>query len=191
MKIRNRSIHVAALLILAFISYGCTRSTPATSDTAKSVAPVKEQQQKTTYAGSIVGKSNKARTISIKTGGEDGPTMMVKFDDKTQGVDFAEKGEAAIITWEQRGEDKFATMITPKLAKLPDGVTEIKVEEIHQLISNGTPMTLVDARPESRYDQAHLPGAISIPVPKLKKMQAAVLSDDKDKLLLFYCGGPT
>jgi 3-mercaptopyruvate sulfurtransferase SseA len=117
--------------------------------------------------------------------------MMVKFDDKTQGVDFAEKGEAAIITWEQRGEDKFATMVTPKLAKLPDGVTEIKVEEIHQLISNGTPMTLVDARPESRYDQAHLPGAISIPVPKLKKMQAAVLSDDKDKLLLFYCGGPT
>ncbi len=187
MKIQNRGKHIAALLLLAFISYGCA-STSTSNLSTKPAATAKEQ---TTYAGSIVGKSNKAKTISIKTGGEDGTAMMVKFDDNTKGVEFAEKGEAATIVWEQRGEDKFATVITPKLAKLPEGVTEIKVEEIHQLISNGMPMTLVDARPESRYDQAHLPEAISIPVPKLKKMQAAVLPDDKDKLLVFYCGGPT
>jgi hypothetical protein len=191
MKIRNRGKLISALLLLAFMTYGCTSSTTTAPSSTTNAAPAKEQRQQTTYAGSIVGKSNKARTISIKTGGENGTTMMVKFDDNTQGVEFAEKGEAAVIVWEQRGADKFATVVTPKLAKLPEGVTEIKVEEIQQLISNKTPLTLVDARPESRYDQAHLPGAISIPVPKLKKMQAAVLPDDKDKLLLFYCGGPT
>jgi rhodanese-related sulfurtransferase len=52
-------------------------------------------------------------------------------------------------------------------------------------------MTLVDARPESLYAQGHLPGAISISVPMLKKKQTEVLPQDKDKLLVFYCGGYT
>ena len=96
-----------------------------------------------------------------------------------------------MIAWEPRGDDNFAIEIKPKLAKLPEGVTEIKVEEIYALISNSTPMTLVDARPESRFAQAHLPDAVSVSVPKLKKMGAKALPADKNKLLVFYCGGPT
>ena len=179
-------------LMVAFLSYGCAQQTPQQPVAAK--PPVAQEQKKaqTVYKGKVVGKSNKAKTISITVGkGDAAKTVMVKFDDQTKGVEFAKKGEAAIINWEQRGDDQFATVIKPKLAKLPEGVTEIKTDEMYELLNSGTPLTLVDARPESRYSQAHIPGAISIPVAKLKKMKAEVLPDDKDKLLVFYCGGPT
>ena len=86
---------------------------------------------------------------------------------------------------------KFATTIKQKLAKLPEGVTEIGVDELHKLISQNTPFTLADARPKMRYDQAHLPGAINIPVPDLKEKKESILPKEKDKLLVFYCGGYT
>ena len=189
MRIDPKWKNVAAAVFLALLLAGCAQ-TPGKGPTATGSAPA--AQQDTTYTGSIVGKSNKAKTISISVGQEgQAQTMMVKFDDNTKGLNFAEQGEAAIITWEQRGDDKVAVEVKPKLAKLPAGVSEIKTDELFALVDSGTAMTLVDARPESRYAQAHLPGAISIPVPKLKKAGEQVLPKDKNQLLIFYCGGPT
>ncbi len=188
-KLNTRFAIVA--ISLAIFSYGCSTTTQ-TAQSVTTQTQIEQVQKQNVYKGSVVGKSNKAKAISIQVGkGDSAKTMLVKFDDQTQGIEFAKKGEAAIITWEQRGEDKFATVIKPKLAKLPPGVTEINVDEMHALIETNTEMTLVDARPTSRYDEAHLPGSISIPVAKLKKQQSAILPDDKDKLLIFYCGGPT
>ena len=182
----------AAVVMLSFLFYGCNKNVPKTTETAKPSAAATQQKSSNVYKGPIVGKSNKAKTISITVGkGAEAKTMMVRFDDSTVGIEHAKKGEAAIINWQQRGDDRFATVIKPKLAKLPEGVTEIKAEELHQMLADKLPLTLVDARPESRFDQAHLPGSLSIPVPKLKKMKAEVLPADKDKLLIFYCGGYT
>ena len=179
-------------VMITFLSYGCAKDASMEPTAAKPAAQQEQKKAQTVYKGKVVGKSNKAKTISIAVGkGAGAKTKMVKFDDQTQGLAFAKKGEAAIINWEQRGTDKFATVIKPKLAKLPEGVTEIKTDDLHGLMEAGTALTLVDARPESRYNQAHLPDAISIPVPKLKKMKGEVLPKDKDKLLVFYCGGPT
>ena len=176
-------------VFLAFLSSGCNQSATSTMTDAK---PAQVQEEKNTFKGPVAGRSNKAKTISITVGkGDKAKTMMVKFDDDTEGLEFAKKGEAAIIKWEQRGADKFATVIKPKLAKLPPGVTEIKVDELHKLLQDHVPLTLADARPELRYNQAHLPGAISIPVPLLKEQKAKVLPKDKNKLLIFYCGGYT
>ena len=59
------------------------------------------------------------------------------------------------------------------------------------MISAKTPVFLVDSRPPARFDQAHLPGAHSIPLPVLEKKQAELLPKEKDALLIFYCGGIT
>jgi hypothetical protein len=191
MQLTRDSKVLASALVLAFLLTGCATPPSETSQSTKSAAQATQQKQNV-YTGSVVGKSNKAKTISISVGPEgQAQTMMVKFDDNTKGLNFAEQGEAAIISWEQRGDDQFATEIKPKLAKLPEGVTEIKVDELYALMEKGTAMTLVDARPESRYAQAHLPDAISVSVPKLKKMGEKALPKEKDKLLIFYCGGPT
>lgn len=193
MKPKTRIALVMTAMVVALLSYGCNSMHTTTADQAKpAAAGVAAKTSGDVYKGPVVGKSNKAKTISIKLGkGNAAKTMMVRFDDNTKGLEYAKKGEAAIITWEMRGEERFATVIKPKLAKLPAGVTEIKVEEMHELLTSNSPLTLVDARPLSRYDQAHLPGSISIPVAKLKKLQAKAIPADKDKLLIFYCGGPT
>ena len=178
-------------IILAMITWGCAQNQTTGQDA--SMKPAASQTQgENVYKGKVVGKSNKAKTISIEVGqGKDAQTMMVRFDDKTKGIDYAAKGEAAIITWEMRGNDKYATVIKPKLAALPEGVTEIKSKELKELIDSGSALELIDSRPVARYDQAHLPGAISIPVDQMVNQGATLLPAEKDKLLVFYCGGPT
>lgn len=183
---------VLSASLVAFLINGCAKDQTQTTATAGKPAVVQTGETKHVYTGSVVGKSNKAKTISITVGkGADAKTMMVRFDDHTKGIENANKGEAAIIAWEERNGEQYATLIKPKLAKLPEGVSEIKAEELHDLLSTNTDLLLVDARPEMRYNQAHLPGAVSISVPKLMEKKAAVLPADKDKLLIFYCGGYT
>lgn len=182
---------VPLCLMVALVNFGYAAdhepkqtTTPQTQQAA--------QKEENVYTGEIVGQSEKAKSISIEVGkGDAAKTMMLKFDDQTKGVEHAVKGHAAIISFEVRGNDKYATEIKPKLAKLPEGVTEIKTEEMQELIKNRTDLLLVDSRPASRYGQSHLPGAVSIPVPLLEEKQAAALPEDKNTLLVFYCGGPT
>ena len=48
---------------------------------------------------------------------------------------------------------------------------------------------IVDSRPKrKKYDRGHISGAVSIPDSQFKKMTDQ-LSQDKEKLLIFYCGG--
>jgi hypothetical protein len=193
MKIRSFVSFIPVALMLALIMSGCAPQQGATT-AGQEAKPVAAQEKKDPFVlkGPVIGRSNKAKTISITVGqGDAAKTMMVRFDDDTEGLEYAKKGEAAIIRWEQRGEDKFATVIEPKLAKLPEGVTEIKTEELYKMLQDHVPMVLADARPAMRYNQGHLPGAVSIPVPMLKEQKEAVLPKDKDALIVFYCGGYT
>ncbi len=178
-------------LMFGLLLGGCAQDKTSTA-TAPAQPAVEQKKDPYVFTGPIVGRSNKAQTISITVGsGDAAKTMMVRFDDQTEGLDFAQKGEAAIIRWEQRGEDKFATEIKPKLAKLPEGISEIKTEELYKMLQDHVPMVLADARPAMRYNQGHLPGAVSIPVPMLKEQKEAVLPKDKNALIVFYCGGFT
>lgn len=192
MKKRYLTRTLPLLAALAILSFGCSKDLSTTATSTKPAAAMEQKKEGNVFKGPVIGRSNKAKTISITVGkGAQAKTMMVRFDDNTEGLEHAQKGEAAIIHWEQRGSEKFATVVKPKLAKLPDGVTEIQVDEMYSLLEAHVPLTLVDARPKLRFDQGHLPGAINIPVPKLKEMKAKALPADKDKLLIFYCGGYT
>jgi rhodanese-related sulfurtransferase len=154
----------------------------------------KAAQSANTFAGKVTGKSNKAKTISIEVGGKN---EFVKFDDKTVGVDHAVEGEASIIQFEMRGGDRFATDIKPKLVTLPEGVKEIKTDELAKLIAMGPDegnYVLIDSRPAPRYHEGHIPTAISVPETVLKDTDAAFLPGDaklNNTQLIFYCGGPT
>lgn len=186
------------LLLLSFVMAGCAEQKPTgtAASPAVSAASVKEAavaaKEVKNYKGIIGDVSNKAKTISIAVGPEGKTeTMMVLFDGKTKGTEFAKKGDSVTITYEMRDGQPFAVSIKPNLAKLPEGVTEIKTAELRGLVEKNADMTLYDARPEARYAQSHLPGAISLSVDRMAKDMAASLPKEKDKLLVFYCGGPT
>ena len=148
------------------------------------------------YTGKVAGVSQRAQTLSITVGakhdgGSKGKVMMLKFDADTKGMNVAAKGKPVKVAYEKRGNDLYATQVELKIAKLPAGITEIKTKELKQLLDDGKKLYLVDSRPAGRYNQGHLPGAHSIPLPVLKEKKAAVLPKDKSTMLVFYCGGIT
>lgn len=147
------------------------------------------------YQGKVNGFSKKAKTISLEVGAaEQAKTMMVKYDEQTKGIEYAKEGEGAIIEFEQRGTDRVATVIKPKLAKLPAGVTEMGVDDLAALVSQGAKKgnyLLIDSRPAGAFAAGTIPTAISIPVPKMTKEGATLLPADKESPLIFFCGGIT
>ncbi len=151
-------------------------------------------KQGNVYKGKVVGVSKKAKTISITVGsGKKAKTMMVKFNDDTKGIEHARKGHASIIKFKTVGTDKIATVIKPKMAKLPKGTVEMQPNELAALINKGNKGSyfLADARPGKRFAEGSIPTAVSIPVAKMKKEGAKLLPADKNKMVIFFCGGVT
>jgi rhodanese-related sulfurtransferase len=66
----------------------------------------------------------------------------------------------------------------------------VTLEEVARLfvLGKGT-FEIVDCRPLVRYNEGHIPGAISIPDSEFNEF-AGKLPREKDELLIFYCAGP-
>lgn len=155
----------------------------------------KELRQEGKSKGKVAGVSKKARTISLKS--KKG-TEVFRFDEKTEFVEASsiqafKKNETVEVTFRAEDGDRIATVIRKVLAKLPKGVEEIRPDELAALLASprGGEVVLIDARPARRYEMSHLPSAISIPLGKLKEQGEKVLPQDKDRMLVFYCGGYT
>jgi len=182
---------LSVLIVAVFFLSGCAQDSGKTASAVKPAASAKEKMAGPVYKGRVVGKSNKAKTISIQVGkGAKAQTIMVKFDDNTKGIEHATKGHGIIVSYEKQGKDVYAKAIKPKLAKMPKGVSGIKTAELEKLIDSGTDFVLIDSRPAHRYGTGHLPGAISIPVCEMQEL-LGLLPKNPDTPLVFYCGGPT
>jgi len=78
----------------------------------------------------------------------------------------------------------------PKWMSVKDNYAAVSVEWVKKQIDSGADMVLIDARPRrNKYDKGHIPTAVSMPTSQFDKMKADVLPADKNKLLVFYCGG--
>ncbi len=65
----------------------------------------------------------------------------------------------------------------------------VSAEWLKGQMDQGADMVLVDSRPKrTQYDNGHIPTAISIPDMQFDELQDR-LPADKEKLLVFYCGG--
>ncbi|WP_169737384.1 rhodanese-like domain-containing protein [Desulfobulbus elongatus] len=191
----NRTFfHLLPLCLMsALLVGGCAATKKAEEAQGLPARESVQESGQLVYEGEITSVSERAKSISIVVGkGDAAKVMMVKFDGKTKGMSSVAKGRAAKVFYEMRGDkDAYATEVQLKLAKLPEGITEIRTAELAQLIKDNAALMVYDSRPKARYDQAHLPGAISLPLPKLEERQAAALPKDKNTPLVFYCGGIT
>ena len=187
MKIKKLILGVPVLLCAALLVTSTPALTYAGADQAENAAT---RQAEPVAKGKVLGMSKKAKTITIKD--KKLGNVMLKFNDATEGLEFAKKGEAAIVKFKMVGDDKVATVVKPKLAKLPTGVSEIIPKDLAGLIDGKNDFVLIDSRPGKPYAQGHIPSAISMPVGSFKEAAATILpKDNKDKLLVFYCGGVT
>jgi hypothetical protein len=144
-------------------------------------------------AGDFNSLSNKANSITVKIEDE---MQLVKFTAETTVKNVPEiknlKSPIPVrVHYKRVGEDLVATQIVAK--------PEIKVpqeqlastEEMEKLVAMGPEkgnFTLIDSRPGIKYQEGHIPGAISIPFPKMAEMKGK-LPQDKNRLLIFYCEG--
>ncbi len=77
----------------------------------------------------------------------------------------------------------------PGWMAVPGNYASVSVEWVKAQIDKQADMMVVDSRPKrKKYDKGHIPGAVSIPTTQFDRMTAE-LPQEKDTLLVFYCGG--
>ena len=142
--------------------------------------------------GTVSGISWNAKTIQINTGAP----WLVKFGEDTK-LTGAEKWskiprekEIAITTTEKNGE-LYAASVSVKLPVRVSAEKLVTVDEMARLAAIGPEkgnFILIDSRPEAKYNEGHIPGAVSIFEAAFEKNLGKL---SKEKLLVFYCAGPT
>lgn len=73
-------------------------------------------------------------------------------------------------------------------ARSKDGYTIISTSELKTLLDSKAKITVVDARSPEEYQEAHIKGAISVPVDQWDKYDNR-LPADKSSKIVFYCNG--
>lgn len=151
------------------------------------------KKMKDTMAGNFKSRSNKAKTIQMKI---NSGMKLVKFSKDTtiKNVPSIKKLKGTIpirVHYKKVGTDLVATEIVAKPEMKVSKDQLMGTKELAKLVAKGPEKgnyTLVDSRPGNLYMTAHIPTAISIPFPKMKKLNAK-LPKDKNRLLIFYCEG--
>ncbi len=141
--------------------------------------------------GTLGGISQKAETFSINAGA----IWTVKFDDKTKLVGWAPpvgklpKEKELAVTYVDRAGEIYAESISVKQpAQIPaDKVASTDFVADH--VEKGDAL-IVDSRPAVRFYEGAIPGAINIFDADFDK-HIDKLPKDKNRMIIFYCAGPT
>jgi len=152
------------------------------------------EAQPNVLRGTFQSASGKALAIQMQIGPA---TWLVKFDEDTslegaESIGKIPKEKEIAITYELKNGQPVAKSITLKPpAKIPPEKL-MGAEEVLRLVeADKGDYVLVDSRPAPRYHEGHIPTALSMPLPAFEKMKDKVLPQEKNKLVIFYCGGVT
>jgi len=141
--------------------------------------------------GTLGGISEKAETFSINAGA----IWTVKFDDKTKLVGWAQpvgklpKEKEIAVTYVNKNGETYAQSISVKQpARLP-AEKVASTDFVADRVEKGDAL-IVDSRPAMRFYEGAIPGAINIFDAEFDK-HIDKLPKDKNKMIVFYCAGPT
>lgn len=206
MSIQTRITASLVTLLSVALLAGC-QSSPQTKSEAPApqtvaAAPVAQKAEANKVKGKVKTVVGKSSTISIEVPNKG--MMVFKFNAETKFKNATSykdlhADELLNIEFKTVGAENVATLLSKVVAELPAGITIISTEELKALTAKGPEAgnyLLFDARPAGRYHQAHVPTAKSLPLAEIEKLHkegkvSPLMPQDKNKLLVFYCGGPT
>lgn len=141
-----------------------------------------------TVKGRIMEISRIASTIQISVPNQD--PVVVRFGPETRfvettGIDDLTAPDLIEVEFEP-GQP--ATQIKKVVFGLPPGI-EIDVQQMLGILTSGQPYDLIDTRPRRPYLMGHIPSARNAFTQE--EGFVSKLPEDKNLLLVFYCGGPT
>jgi hypothetical protein len=151
------------------------------------------KEMKDVAAGDFASLSNKAKSFQVDVGEAQ---QIIRFTADTQVANVEKikdlkKPIPVLVEYEKEGSDLVATRITAKPVIKVAEENLMGAEELNALVAQGPETgkyTLIDSRPPIRYQEGHIPTAVSMPFGKMPSMMDR-LPQDKDSLLVFYCGG--
>jgi hypothetical protein len=195
----KRSLLLAALIAATFCTAGV-------SEAGKPTLGGPCQKCHTAQADAIRGNLGKVspefNTLQVSVGNI---VWIVKYDDKTSVINGDKTSGAdalmdlppskEILVGFSGAESKpVATQIEVKQPyKVPEN-QKISNDEVVKLVAMGPEKgayTLIDARPTGAFLSGHIPTAISLPFDSFEENCTVTLPQDRNRLLVFYCGGPT
>ncbi len=145
--------------------------------------------------GKVKAVSKSSKTIAVEV--EKKGVVVFKYDHDTQFKNAASAtdilpDEVITVDYSAGGAENRARIISKFIAPLPEGVKRIQAAELDSLIRKGPAAgnyLLIDSRPAGKFNEGHLPTAISIPFNELEKGGEKLLPTDRNTTLVFYCGG--
>ncbi|WP_354625496.1 rhodanese-like domain-containing protein [Psychromonas sp. MME2] len=144
----------------------------------------------TEVVGKIQSISVQAKVIQLINPKSKAVTV-IKFNDQTK-LESAESFEELTVNTKIKAtvdSDMYANYIKRILVKLPEQQI-IGTEQLAEMIEAGEKVFIGDARPVEQYNIGHLPNAVATPANELAD-HITWLPEDKNTLLVFYCGGVT
>ncbi len=144
-----------------------------------------------TYIGTVVHKSNRKQTITLKIPGNNpDKEKILEFDYRTRGMEYSVKGKQVKITCKS-GDNKTCKAVTiePGGTIYASGVTLVTVHQLKKKIDAHRDFILIDTRSAAEYSRCHLPSALSIEAcgDDDKSFPQTI---DRDEALILYCGWP-
>lgn len=146
--------------------------------------------------GTLVSLTENFKTIQIAVGSI---VWVVKFGDdlRLTGGDkltAIPKDKEIAVTYTGEEKTPYAVSLSVKPpAQIPEE-KQVKLDRMQKLIEMGPEKgnyLLFDSRPAARYNEGHIPHAASFPQPAFDKLKDKLLPKEKNRLLIFYCGGVT
>lgn len=189
-----------ALLAAAAVAFAVTFTGAGLSHAAKptTAAQCKQchQPAEDVVRGTMVSVSEKFRTINVAVGSlvwviKYGDDLKLTGAEKLVGVP-KEKEVGVRFTGGEKTPYAVSLSVKPPAKIAPEKL--LSSDEISKLVAIGPEkggFLLVDSRPAPRYNEGHLPHAVSMPNDKFDNLKDKVLPAEKDKLVIFYCAGPT
>lgn len=147
------------------------------------------------WADEIKGRVKSVTKYGVAMEVENRGVVVLKFDAatrfrNTEGAKDLVVDEVLVVTYTADTSGNLAQSVSKFIAPLPQGVERIGAEELLALVNGKSGgYTLIDSRPLARYNERHIPTAVSLPLPVLEKQGEKALPADKSRLLVFYCGG--